>query len=699
MRKILLLATLLQVISLSAAVKIDPNEVVIARDSFGIPHIFAPTDAGVAYGLAWANAEDAFHETQQLMYAAKGYMGRFKGMEGVKADFFAHAIGARELVESRWEKDISPEYKDYLSGFVQGLNAYAAAYPEKLKIKKAFPVNEQDVLTAYVITLSFMSWTSGLVGDAVGGKFDSEEVVFSDRQKDDPVGSNAIAMAPQITTDGNTYLCVNPHLKMDGPLSFYEAHLCSEQGLNVAGALFQGTTSVIMGTNPHLGWGMTWNYFDKADVYKLQMKGGLKYVVDGQTYSLKKRPVWLKVKIGGLTIPVRKMTYWSMFGATLKSDRSRNFYAIRFPANTSVRTAEQLYRMDRATDFKSWMDAVRIHALPLFNMVYADKTGNIFYLSGGMMPDRNPEYSWNKIIPGNSLKSLWTRLVPIDSMPHVLNPECGYVFNTNNSPFNATCLNNNDDRSRLPAYVDERPGDNNRSLRLMEFFAERSQFSFDDLKRMKFDVSFPKTGNFIRSFDPLFALDEQKYPDIAPLIRTLKNWNRKAEIMETAPTIFGAVADELFKRRGCGDDCFISGIKVEEAEFVECLRMSRDTLMKYFGRTEVAWGEIHRNRRGDVDVPLRGFADLLSPSYPKRQLKDGKLAYVPEYGDTYTMLISYGKQGPEIIRALQPCGNSLNPDSPHFNDQISMFSQLNMRELSLSKEAAMRKAEKVYHPW
>jgi acyl-homoserine-lactone acylase len=116
---------------------INPDNVTIVRDSFGVPHIFGKTDADCAYGLAWVNAEDAFFETQNLIYVAKGYMGRKDGIDGVKADFFVHAIGARRIVEERYAKDLTPEYKRYLNGYVQGLNAYAAAHPEQVKIKKA----------------------------------------------------------------------------------------------------------------------------------------------------------------------------------------------------------------------------------------------------------------------------------------------------------------------------------------------------------------------------------------------------------------------------------------------------------------------------------------------------------------------------------------------------------------------------------
>jgi acyl-homoserine-lactone acylase len=138
----------------------DPTHITIARDSLGTHHIFAPTDAEVAYGLAWANAEDAFGETQDLIYTVKGYMGRLKGIEGAKIDFFVHTIGARQLVDEHYDKDLTPEFKKYLNGFVQGLNAYATSHPDEVKIRRAFPITEKDVLVDYITIMSFLAGSS-----------------------------------------------------------------------------------------------------------------------------------------------------------------------------------------------------------------------------------------------------------------------------------------------------------------------------------------------------------------------------------------------------------------------------------------------------------------------------------------------------------------------------------------------------------
>ena len=142
---------------------INPNDVTIVRDSFGIPHIFAKTDAEVAYGLAWANAEDAFPVMEGLIATGKGFMGRKDGIDGAKSDFFVHAIGAHELVEKNFEKDLSPEFKKYVDGWVHGYNAYAKAHPNEVKVKSAFPVS--------VLAFNTFDQSSNLFKTSCGGLF------------------------------------------------------------------------------------------------------------------------------------------------------------------------------------------------------------------------------------------------------------------------------------------------------------------------------------------------------------------------------------------------------------------------------------------------------------------------------------------------------------------------------------------------
>ncbi len=84
--------------------QINPQNVEIVRDNFGVPHIFGKTDADVAYGLAWAHAEDDFKTIQQGYLAGNALLGKHMGAKGAGADFIAQFIGSKEIVDQDYEE-------------------------------------------------------------------------------------------------------------------------------------------------------------------------------------------------------------------------------------------------------------------------------------------------------------------------------------------------------------------------------------------------------------------------------------------------------------------------------------------------------------------------------------------------------------------------------------------------------------------
>jgi acyl-homoserine-lactone acylase len=692
--RILLTLTCILLSSLSAIFSqnvVDPSTITIARDSAGIAHVFAKTDAGAAYGLAWVNSEDAFNVIQETLLAGKGMQGRLKGKEGAAVDFLQHAIMAKDLVNERFDKDLSPEFKKYLQGYCEGINAYATAHPEEILVKKAFPVQPQDVLQAYIIALTALSFAHNEVQAVVEGRYDGPK---------SPVGSNAYAMNSAKTADGKTYLCINPHWYIDGPLAFYEAHISSEEGLNFTGAGFQGTTSLFMGCNENLGYGMTYDQWDLTDVYRLKMhpKKKLRYRFDGEWKKLEKRPVWLKVKVAGIILPVKMTTYKSVYGATFKS-KGKEYFSVRYGSNMTIRSAEQLYRMNKARNFDEFYTALEYQALPRFNIIYGDKYGTIFYIDNAMVPDRKAlNYNWKGVLPGDTSATLWKGFVPEKQLPQVKNPECGYVFNTNNTPFNVTCSTSNPDSGdvkRYPKHFDYVPYENNRSERFMEIINSRSTFSFSEFKAIKFDKQMPQKSVFLKSIEPLFNLDASKYPDIAEGIKVIKGWNKRADSTSMEAAFFKASLEYMFDKKKYGYENFFSGAPATEDEFAEGIRKAQEHFMKHFNSLRIPLNSYQYLVRGETAVPLPGFPDVLSASYTEKY-KDGKTKCMVT--DGFTQFVIFGKNGAEHIESMIPYGPSSKPGSPHYTSSMKNFSAQKTKHRSLNKEEILRTAVKIYTP-
>ena len=125
--------------------QINPSNITIARDTFGVPHIFAPTDAEVAYGLAWAHCEDDFEHIQYIMVTASARLGELQGKEGAATDYFVQFIRAKEHVEKYYDKDVSTEYKKILQAYADGINSYALKHPNEVKLKVPAPGSKSTV--------------------------------------------------------------------------------------------------------------------------------------------------------------------------------------------------------------------------------------------------------------------------------------------------------------------------------------------------------------------------------------------------------------------------------------------------------------------------------------------------------------------------------------------------------------------------
>jgi acyl-homoserine-lactone acylase len=666
------------------------EHVEIVRDQWGVPHIYGKTDPDVAYGLAWANAEDDFKTMQENFLPVKGLMGKWKGKDGAPLDFLVEFLGSMKIAEAKYEKEISPEFKKYLEGYCQGVNDYAKEHPEEVEVKDAFPIEPVEVVATYHYLMALITALQDQLKNVMDGKLDSMAVKFA---------SNAFAVNNLKSENGNPILVVNPHLRFEGWFSWYEAHLVSEEGMNMMGALFHGGTSVFVGTNEHLGWSHTWNKYDLVDTYKLKMHPSdkLSYEFDGEWEKLEKNKVKLKVKLKNWlpTITVNKTYYTSCIGPVLSS-KNGEFYALRWGAMDEVRTAEQWYKMNKAENFNEFYQTLEMNALPRFNIVYADRDQNIFYIDNGIVPKRLADFEWKTVVPGNTSKAVWSEFYATKELPQVLNPDCGYVFNTNNTPFSATCTNDSLIKGNWDCYMDYRIGDNNRSGRFMELIEEKERVDFDDLKKIKFDNRYPKDGTFLRSISIIKEVDANKYPDLKEIILSMQTWDKIADPESVAATYYLIALTYIFDKFSLSDESFIDGVQLDETKAIEAINHTKEHLMEHFQTIQVPLKEIQVIHRGDKDYSMPGYPDVLAANYSKPRKGDGKFEGI--MGDTYTMIVEYGKNGPIRIESLVNFGSSAHPESKHFDDQLQLWIKQQTKSMTFDREEILKNAERIYHP-
>ncbi len=666
--------------------QINPDNIKIARDKWGVPHIFAKTDAEVSYGLAWANAEDDFKTMQLTMLAGKGMVGKLKGKEGASIDYVVALLRCREVVEEQYEKTLSPEYKALIEGYVAGINAYAAKHPEEILLKGSFPTNTKEYMTSIVLSLSVISGVDGVLQKVFSGKIKTLDDFKTG-------GSNAFAISSSKTSDGSAYLAINSHQPLEGPVAWYEAHLCSEQGLNILGGLFPGGPVVFHGVNENLGWAHTVNYQDKIDVFQLEMNPNNKkqYRFDGNWETLEEKTVKLKVKIGAFILPIKKVALWSKYGATVQTKQGT--FSVRFGANQDIRGVEQWYRMDKARNFSEFYKAMQMTAIPGFNTVYADKHDTIFYVSNGKIPLREQGYDWQITVQGNTSKTLWTNFHPLKDLPQYVNPVSGYLVNTNHTPFNATGAKDNLQAKDFDPTMGYETKNNNRSTRFQELISQYGKLSYEDFKRIKYDNQLPEKLHYPIDIETLFQLNSTENADIQSLIETLKSWNRKADVDSKGAAIFLIALNyfsEEFNKKGQEIDGIIS-----KEESIAALRHVNTYMKQYFGRTDITLGDLQKLVRGDVEKPSWGLPDVITAMHSK-PYKDGKLKVMA--GESYIELVKFPKNGLPEIESVTNFGASGHADSPHYTDQMDMFLNKQTKKMTLDKAEVLKTAERIYSP-
>ena len=664
--------------------QINPKNIDIVRDQYGIPHIFAETDAEVAYGLAWANAEDDFKTIQEAYLAGNAMLSKYIGIKGAPADFITQFIGSRELIDQKIE-GISNEYLEVISGYADGLNSYALKNPDKVLFKKLFPITPKMMMMYSQLQLFISNQGADWAGRILNNDTQDE---FLDQNL---TGSNVIAMNSNKTKSGETFLAINTHQPLEGPTSWYEAHLHSEEGTNIIGTLYPGTPHILIGVNENLGWSHTVNYPDKTDVFKLRMKNNKKYIVDGEEYTLEKLKAKINIKVFGIPININRRYYRSIFGPTLKN--KSGYYSIRTPTLFNIRALEQWWKMGKSKNFTEFYNTLKMKQIPGFNIGYADKYDTIFYISNGIIPKRAEGYNWRGIVPGDTKKTLWTEYYDIEDLPQVIQPKAGFIYDANHSPFKSTSAEENPKEEDFSKRMGYETYDNNRSTRLIELIESYDKISYEDFKDIKYDNSFPSKFNYsFMDISIIETLNLDAEDNLSEILDIIQGWNRKTDIDSQGAGIYGVLYYQLI--RNYRDEIQRNNNTVSRETLCSALADTRAYLVDNFGSINVTLGDLQKLVRGDKEIPIWGLPDVIT-AMSSTPYKDGRRKVTQ--GESYIGLVRFSKDGPQLESVIS-YGNSDNPDSDHYSDQMDLYSKFETKKMIFDKEEIYKEAKKIYNP-
>jgi len=661
----------------------------IIRDSFGVPHIYGETDADVAFGLAWAHAEDDWETIEPTLIAARGELALYDGQAAAATDYIVQLLRVRETVEARYETELSADTRAMVEAYAHGMNAWALENEDRVR-PGALPVTGQDVVAGFVLRTPFMY---GLDAD-LGELFDDERqrtISIGDTQtafhlidgQNPELGSNAFAVAPSRSDDGATRLIINSHQPFTGPVAWYEIGLHSEEGWNAGGATFPGAPLVLHGHNEALGWAHTVNHPDLADIYVLEINpdNENQYRLDDAWVDLETGNAALRVHLfGPFSWTFNRELLWSEHGPVVR--RPHGTYAVRFSGHDEVRGVEQWYRMNRAANWEEWRSAMEMRAITSLNTLYADREGNIAYLYNARMPVRVEGYDWREYLPGDRSELIWTEYQPFEALPLILNPPSGFVANANNTPFRATDPADDLDRADFSPTFGIETEMTNRGQRLLGLLINDPVLSEADLLEYKFDLSYSPDSPVVRLVSQILAMDLDEDSLLIDAQNVLADWNFSTNVDNRSAALGVLTAIKCIVNR--------HDTRPFTCDPKEAFRTSAEDLMAHYGRLDPAWGEVNRHVRGDVDLPIDGGPDILRAIYCGCEELDEDGRFIGVAGDTYIMTVEWDAEGNLDSRSIHQFGSAtLDETSPHYADQAEQFVAMEFRDFPWSQDEVM----------
>jgi penicillin amidase/acyl-homoserine-lactone acylase len=658
----------------------------IKRDTWGVPHIFGPTDPDVAFGLAFAHAEDDFATIQEAELMARGALGAVEGPKGAVTDYLVRLFRVRETVAAHYDTDLPADVKKVLEAYADGINDYAALHPDGVA-PGLLPITGQDVAAGFVFRTPFFFGLDRLVKkiNAPQAKAMSVAQAWAGL----PIGSNGVAVAPVKSADGATRLLVNSHQPYTGQVAWYEAVLESGQGWHVAGGFFPGSPFMLHGHNAHLGWANTINDPDLIDVYRLVINPANpdQYRLDGQWKTFETKDAALRVHIWGpIFWTVHKALVWSVHGPVFKTDHG--VFAIRYAGMDEVRQPLQYYRLDKAKNVAEWRAAMALQALPSINYIYADETGTVGYVYNGLFPVRKEGVDWQGTLPGDRSDLIWHSYLPFDRVPQIWKPSSGYVFNSNNTPFQATGAADALKPGDFSPTMGIQTNMTNRAYRAQETFGADPHITAQAFRRYKYDVAYSPRSKIAQIIAEVCAVDPGQDADLRAAQRLLKAWDRRTDIHSRAAALAVMMVYEL--------NAYVIQVDGAPKAPIDALRHAITMLKTHFGRIDPEWGQVSRFRRGTYDVPIDGAPDTYRAVYGALQ-NDGTLTAVD--GDTYIMFVTWNRNGQLSSDSIHQFGSAtLDAKSKHYADQSPLFVAMKTKPVWFTQAQLAGHVEADYAP-
>lgn len=537
------------------------------------------------------------------------------------------------------------------------------------------------------------------------------------------VGSNAWAISGSRTKSGKPMLAGDPHLGMGMPPVWYELQMHTPE-LSISGVTLPGIPTVVLGQNDSLAWSFTNVMADDADFFQeiIHPRDSMLYLKeirgkDSVWAELQIHREYISTKDGKSVAFTRKQTQNGVLIQDIhpkKDVLKDNYLALSWTAFEASNELRALLKMNSAKNMEEVREAAKNFSAPSQNFVFATKKGDIGRFTAGRIPLRNKNLPI--VLEGWNPDHRWNGYIPFEELPHQINPGKGWVASANTKIHDEA----------YPYYISRYWEPRSRQNRIESYLDTLNKVTISDFARIQNDVFSDHAYRLISAVLPILQ-EADGDEDVKLVLSYLRNWDYRYSTLSTAASITD-VFFQFFTRNTLkdelGESVFESFVHLENipvrtmhkllelpehplfddtgTEMVEqidviVLRSLKEAiahLKKEFGDEPYKWRweELHsitfappifKEAASSEEAP--GALKLMVSNvlgrgpYPKsgHGMSVNNAQY--DWNSDFSMIL-----GPSVRRIVDlgnadfslsvlPTGQSGNPLSSHFDDQIRMW--------------------------
>jgi acyl-homoserine-lactone acylase len=691
------------------------GQVTIIRDDYGVPHIYGKTDADAVFGMIYAQCEDDFNRVEMNYITAIGRLAEVKGEEYLYHDLRARLYMTIDEAKSHYES--SPEWlKTLCQAFADGANYYLHTHPQvQPKLLSRFEpwmpmfFSEGSIGgdIERISTRQLKAFYEETGSPALSQSGDG--LVYPD-PFEEPRGSNGFAIAPALTRSGNALLLINPHT------SFFfrgESHVVSEEGLNAYGAATWGQFFIYQGFNEKNGWMHTSSATDCIDEFLITIaeeNGKLHYRYGEEMRPVRVSDITLAYRTGD-SLSTRTFPAYHTHHGPIVRRQDDHWVATRIMWKP-VEALTQSFTRTKTTGYDSFHKVMELCTNSSNNTVYADAAGNIAYYHGNFVPRRDTRFDYSKPVDGSNPATDWQAPHPLSEQLTILNPANGWIQNCNSTPFTAAA-EYSPKPENFPPYLapDE---ENFRGIQAVRVLSGQKDFTLDKLIDVAYDPYLTAFEALIPGLVKAYDQAGRTMPHLREPVEELRKWDYRVAGNSVAMSLavyYGQTYLEASTAPAAlnfMEQIAYYGTRSPEKERLAIFARAVEKLTEDFGQWRTEWAEINRYQRltGDIEQPFNDAAPSVGipmassrwgalASYGARSYPGTKRMYGTS-GNSFVAVVEFGDK--VKARSLLAGGQSGDPASPHFADQLEMYAAGRFKDVAYYREEVEARARRTYHP-